>query len=249
MKIVSINSVPYGSTGHIMKDITHYANLTGNMAQCYCRKWKDNKAEAIAIPFGSYLENAVHVVLSQITGLNGCFSLLGTYKLLKEITKINPDIIHLHNLHFWYINLPMLFHYIKKHNIRTVWTLHDCWSFTGQCPHFTMVKCNKWKTGCYDCEQYRLYPQAYVDQTKLMYRLKKKWFTGIENMTIVTPSQWLADLVKQSFLSDYPVKVINNGIDLNVFKPTESDFRETHGITPKSGGGGESSLRSSDWME
>lgn len=141
--------------------------------------------------------------------------------MLKEIDKFHPDIIHLHNLHDSYINLPMLFSYIKKHDIPVVWTLHDCWSFTGQCPHFTMVKCDEWKTGCHDCPQYKEYPSSLYDNTKMMWRLKKKWFTGVKNMTIVTPSKWLAGLVKESYLRDYPVQVINNGIDLNVFKPAE----------------------------
>mgnify|MGYP002532974705 FL=1 len=163
----------------------------------------------------------MNVALARITGYNGCFAWIETHKLLKEIDKFHPDIIHLHNLHDSYINLPMLFSYIKKHDIPVVWTLHDCWSFTGQCPYFTMVKCDEWKTGCHDCPQYKEYPSSLYDNTKMMWRLKKKWFTGVKNMTIVTPSKWLAGLVKESYLRDYPVQVINNGIDLNVFKPAE----------------------------
>ena len=112
--------------------------------------------------------------------------------------------------------------------MRVVWTLHDCWAMTGQCPHFAMIKCDKWKTGCHHCPQYRQYPQSYVDRTKTMWKFKKKWFTGVRNMTIVTPSHWLAELVKESFLKEYPVRVIHNGIDLSVFRPTESDFREKY---------------------
>lgn len=112
-----------------------------------------------------------------------------------------------------------------------IWTLHDCWSFTGHCPYFDIAHCDKWKTGCHNCPQYREYPQSLFDNSKFMWKLKKKWFTGVENMTIVTPSQWLADLVKQSYLKDYPVKVINNGIDLSVFKPADSDFREKYHIS------------------
>jgi glycosyltransferase involved in cell wall biosynthesis len=96
-----------------------------------------------------------------------------------------------------------------------------------------MLNCEKWKTGCSKCPQYRKYPRAFVDRTKTMWRLKRKWFSGIENMVITTPSTWLADLVKQSYLKNYPVKVINNGIDLSVFKPTYSDFRIRHGLNGK----------------
>ena len=141
--------------------------------------------------------------------------------------------LHLHNLHNSYINLPMLFRFIKKNQIPVIWTLHDCWAFTGHCPHFTLNKCDKWKNGCHHCELHREYPKSYVDHSKLMYGLKKKWFCGVENLTIVTPSVWLGNLVKQSFLSDYPVRVIHNGIDLDVFRPTESNFRKNHGITDK----------------
>ncbi len=122
----------------------------------------------------------------------------------------------------------MLFKYIKKHSIKTVWTLHDCWSFTGQCPYFSSINCDKWKTGCFDCPQINIYPVSKVDQTRKMWKRKRGWFSGVENLTVVTPSEWLASLVKQSFLKDYPVKVINNGIDLDVFKPTESGFRKEH---------------------
>ena len=182
---------------------------------------------------GNRISRNIHLKLSQITGYNGCFSYLSTKRFIKKIDEYKPDVIHLHNLHNCYINLPMLFNYIKKHNIPVVWTLHDCWAFTGQCPHFTMVKCDGWKTGCNNCPQYRQYPASYVDRTKMMWKLKKKWFTGVQNMTIVTPSQWLADLVNESFLAEYPIKVINNGIDLSVFKPTENDFREKYGLQNK----------------
>ena len=154
----------------------------------------------------------------------------GTRQLITMLEEFQPDIIHLHNLHKFCINISMLFQYIKRSNVSVVWTLHDCWAFTGQCPHFTVVKCDKWKEGCYHCPQIGVYPKSRIDNSRRMYALKKQCFTGIENMTIVTPSQWLADLVKQSFLKEYPVKVINNGIDLHTFQPTTSDFRERNGI-------------------
>ena len=125
----------------------------------------------------------------------------------------------------------MLFNYIKKSDIPVVWTLHDCWAFTGQCPHFTLAKCDKWKTGCYDCPQYREYPASLYDNTKRMWKLKKKWFTGVKNITIVTPSKWLAELAKESYLKKYPIKVINNGINLKIFKPTTGNFKERYKIS------------------
>lgn len=207
--------------GHIVKIC--YPNINENR-----KKYVDD-----AIMIGNDFSRYIHIALSQLTGLNGCFSFFSTFLFLKKIKKLNPDIIHLHNIHDCFINYPLLFRFIKKHNIKTICTLHDCWSFTGHCAHFDYIACSKWREGCESCVQYKSYPKSYIDNSKQMYRLKKKWFTGVKDLTIVTPSSWLADLVKQSFLKDYPVKVINNGIDLSVFKPTESNFREKYNCEDK----------------
>lgn len=232
MKIAEINSCNFGSTGKIMLEIADVAEKDGHTAVvCYPKSRTNAKKQKESdIVIGIRLSRNLHLKLAGITGLNGCFSYFSTLHFLRKLDKFKPDIVHLHNLHNSYINLPLLFNYIKKHNIKTVWTLHDCWAFTGQCPYFTMVKCDKWKTGCHNCPQYGQYPESRVDRTKTMWQLKKKWFTGVKDMTIVTPSQWLADLVNESYLKDYPVRVINNGIDLDVFKPTPSSFREKYGL-------------------
>lgn len=235
IKIIEINSCNFGSTGNIMLNIADIARKEGNTAYIAYPDSNSNRRKRVDsdICIGSRITRNIHLQLAKLTGFNGCFSILVTWRFLKKVNKIKPDIVHLHNLHNCYINLPLLFKYIKRHNIKTIWTLHDCWTFTGQCPHFAMAKCDKWKTGCHSCKQYKEYPQSNVDRTKTMYRLKKNWFTGVNDMMIVTPSQWLADLVKQSFLRDYMVKVINNGIDLSVFKPTESDFRQKYNLQDK----------------
>ena len=233
MKILEINQVNFGSTGHIMLQIADLATKKGHEVICsfYARRNKDKDKNCIYI--GNKISHNIHKKLYRKTGNNGCYSKISTWNFLRKVKKFDPDLIHIHNLHNCYINLPMLFDYIKKNNKKVVWTLHDCWSFTGQCPYFTAVGCEKWKTGCHDCEQINRYPSCSVDRTDKMWKLKKEWFTGVQNLTIVTPSQWLADLVKQSFLKDYPVKVINNGINLDVFKPTESDFRTKHNLEDK----------------
>lgn len=231
MNIVEINTCDYGSTGKIMLQIASCSKQIGNITT-FSRGWKHKKNYGTDCSYiGSFIQNGIHHVLSVITGNEGCFSVKGTKNFLSQLDKVKPDIIHLHNLHGWYIDIPLLFRYIKRHDIKVIWTLHDCWAFTGHCPYFTMVKCDKWKTGCYKCPNYKEYPKSLFDNSKKMYRLKKEWFTGVENLTIVTPSEWLAGLVKQSFLKNYPVKVIHNGIDLNVFKPTESDFRKKYNIS------------------
>ena len=236
MKICQINGGVFGSTGKIMFGIANVANLAEMETLCFSPVTSTNRRKEPDEPYikiGNYYSRRLNVLLGRITGFSGCFAPFATLKLLRRISKFQPDVIHLHNLHDGYINLPMLFRYIKKHNIRTIWTLHDCWGFTGHCPYFTMVGCDRWKTECYRCPQYKEYPKSYVDQSKMLYRLKKKWFTGVSDLTIVTPSQWLVDIVKLSFLKDYPIRVINNGIDLEIFCPTKSNFRTKYGFENK----------------
>lgn len=235
MRIVEINATNFASTGKIMLQVSAAIKTLDNDVWCCFPKSRDNSKFKVdnIILIGNRISRNIHILLSEFIGLNGCFSFFSTKKFLKQLKYIQPDIIHLHNLHGNYINLPLLFNYIKKNNVKVIWTLHDCWAFTGHCPHFTMEKCDKWQTGCFKCPRYKDYPKSLFDNSKTMWKLKKRWFTGVKNLTIVTPSEWLAGLVKQSHLKDYPVKVINNGIDLNVFKPTESNFREKYNIGNK----------------
>lgn len=226
MRIVQINGGAKGSTGKIMMGIAEVARAQRHEVMCASPITTTNRDAGEDCGYyriGTFNSRRINVALARITGFNGCFAWVETSKLLKKIDEFNPDIIHLHNLHDSYINLPLLFSYIKKKHIATVWTLHDCWSFTGQCPYFSMVNCEKWKDGCHDCPQYKEYPSTVYDNSKRMWKLKRKWFTGVENMTIVTPSKWLAELVRKSYLKEYPIKVINNGIDLEIFKPTPCD--------------------------
>ena len=229
MKIAEINMVDYGSTGKIMLHIADNARRAGHVVRTFSKKWKrqtpPNTEHAY---FGTTLENGIHVFLSQMVGYQGLFSYFGTKQLVHELEKYQPDIVHLHNLHDSCLCLPILFNYLKEKNISVVWTFHDCWAMTGQCHHFIMAKCNKWKTGCYCCPQ--LTAKLPMDCSAFMWKHKQKWFNGIRNMIIVTPSQWLASLVGESFLQDYPVHIINNGIDLSVFRPRQSNFRDDYGI-------------------
>jgi glycosyltransferase involved in cell wall biosynthesis len=158
-----------------------------------------------------------------------------TKEFLKWAEEFNPDMLWLHNLHSYFLNYEMLFEWIKtRPQMEVKWTLHDCWSFTGHCVHFTVVKCYKWKTECKECPQLKEYPASLVfSNCEDTFKRKKQAFTGVKNMTIITPSNWLADLVKQSFLKEYPVEVVHNTIDLNIFKPTPSDFRECYGLENK----------------
>lgn len=229
--IVSVNLGNFGSTGTIAREIVSMAESAGFQAYAAYPGNRLNKPEQKGdIKISTWPVRKISEMLANLTGMSDCFAYSATWKLTRFIDELSAVLLHLHNLHGSYINIPLFFLFIKSHHIPVIWTLHDCWAFTGHCPHFTMEKCNKWVTGCYACKKYRDYPRSFADNSKMMWKLKKKWFTGVEDLTIVTPSQWLADLVKQSFLKDYPVRVIHNGIDLTVFKPTESIFREKYGI-------------------
>lgn len=234
MKICYINLCNYGSTGSIVRQLAEIAKAKGHdVMVAYPDNFKNKPAQVGDYLIESQRYNYVSGELSTFTGFDCCFAVSATRKLLCQLDNFQPDIIHLHNIHGWYINISMLFRYIKKHNVRVVWTLHDCWAFTGHCPHFQENNCEKWKTGCHSCELHMNYPKSYLDNSKWMYAIKKHCFTGVQNMTIVTPSEWLASLVKQSFLGCYPVQVINNGIDLSVYGPSDSDFRQRFHIEDK----------------
>ena len=181
IKILQINSLNFGSTGNIMLNISRTAQLNGYTSYLAYPKSRSNNKKRIdnKILIGNTIERNIHLRLAYYTGLNGYFSSLGTKHFLNKVDKIKPDIIHLHNLHNCYINLKMLFDYIKDRNVPVVWTLHDCWAFTGQCPYFTIVQCEKWKTGCFDCPKYKEYPSSRVDKTYKMYNLKSDWFTCV----------------------------------------------------------------------
>ena len=234
MRILEINSVNYGSTGCIMRNIALEAEKMGVEVFTSCQLGKSTKGEKYHrhIYIGNRIDRNIHLRLGKLTGKYGMYSKKITDKFISEIDELKPDLIHIHNLHKGYINIGILFDYIKQRNVPVVWTLHDCWSFTGQCPYFDIVKCDKWKNGCGDCPSYKEYPSN-IDSTAFMYKKKKEWFQGINNMTIVTPSKWLSYLVKESFLGEYNIKVINNGIDLEVFKPVESELRKQHHLEGK----------------
>lgn len=231
MKIFAINGVAYGSTGRIMFDLADALEAEDHQVLCTAGfTWKTVRRPDFFIT-SNIIEKTIHMCLARITGLTGCFSVLSTWRLLRKLDVYKPDIIHLHNLHGWFLNLPMFCRYIKKRGIPVVWTLHDCWILTGHCPHFEMVGCEKWKTECHHCPLYRQYPQTLTDHSAQMHRRKKRWFSGFRYLTFATPSQWLADRLGESYLSSYPVEVIPNGIDSTIFCPRKSNIRQRYKIT------------------
>lgn len=227
MKIVQINTTcGVGSTGKIAEGISRL--LSENSTENYILYSVKTDHYLLGIPCSNSKYVMIQAGLSHLMGDYGFHAGRAARKIVTELRRIQPDIVHLHNIHGHDCDLTKLFSYFKNNKIKLVWTFHDCWAFTAYCPHFTMVKCDKWKDGCRDCPQRKEY-SLFFDRSSELYQRKKELFTGLD-LTIVTPSQWLADLVKQSFLKDYPVKVINNGIDLSIFKPTPSDFRRKYAI-------------------
>ncbi len=234
MKVLQINSVcGIGSTGRIATDIHNILIAQGHESYiAYGRGLPRNCDTSIRI--GTKYDNYTHGVLTRVFDKHGFGSRKATQKFIKEVKKLDPDIIHLHNIHGYYINIEILFDYLKEAYKPVIWTLHDCWAFTGHCSYFDYIGCTRWKTQCYNCPGKRSYPaSAFLDNSKMNYSKKKAIFTGIKNLIIVTPSKWLAGLVKQSYLKKHPVKIINNGIDLEVFRPIKNDFREKYSLQKK----------------
>ncbi len=235
MNVLQINTVyAQGSTGNIAKmlhDLCLDHQLTC-VTGCRCiPKGQDALEDVIAV--SSTWDSRVHGWWSWFTMFKGMGSYRKTAAFLKRLKNDMPDLIHLHNLHGSYIHLPLLFRFIKEHNIPVVWTLHDCWAFTAICSHYTIAQCDRWQTGCHDCPQRKRFSAAPVDSSKRVWSLKRSWFQQVPNMTIVTPSAWLSAQVKASFLKEYPVMTIHNGIDLQVFSPTDSDFRQRYHLEDK----------------
>lgn len=234
MRVAIINAVTVGSTGKIMFSIAERAREKNMEVRTISSSWARTKDYCFHSYIGFDSVRKLNQLYGAVFGKHEELLPLNTHKIITHLKRFSPDIIHLHNLHGCYLNHKLLFNYLKTCGAKIIWTLHDCWPFTGRCAHFTMIGCEKWKTGCHHCKLEKgIYPASMIDTSKSTWKRKKEMFTGVPDMTIVTPSEWLAGLVKQSFLKDYPVKVINNGIDLSVFKPTESSWREEMGLTGK----------------
>lgn len=236
MKILQINVVcGNGSTGKIATDI--YDILVKNGHECkiaYGRGEANNIPQQDAIRIGTDIDVKIHAGMTRLTDRTGFYSSKATRKLISEIEVYGPDVIHLHNIHGYFINIEILFEFLERYKKPVIWTLHDCWSFTGHCSYFDYVQCYKWKTQCNKCPQKTSYPKSsLLDNSKQNYIDKKRLFTSVEDMTIVTPSNWLAGLVKESYLGKYPVKVIPNGIDLEKFKPNKGKVRDLYHIGNK----------------
>ena len=234
-KLLQINSVANaGSTGRIAEDIGNLTIENGwNSFIAYGRNANPSKSSLIRI--GTNWDVYKHVLKTRLLDQHGFGSINATLKFIGQIEQIKPDIIHLHNIHGYYLNIELLFRYLKTKSIPVVWTLHDCWPFTGHCSYFSYIGCEKWKTECNNCPQIHEYPGSFfIDRSKPNFRNKKEIFTSIKNITLVPVSKWLGDLANQSFLGGSPILVINNGVDLQTFEPKNtSDLKNKIGVSKK----------------
>ena len=226
MKLLQINTtLNSGSTGRIAEDIG-LASISFGYQSYIASSYTSRHSKSEVITIGSEFDRKLHGIKTRLLDRHGFGSTNATQSLITKIKEVKPDIIHLHNIHGYYLNIRILFNYLKEVQLPVVWTFHDCWPFTGHCSYFDAVNCNKWQTECNNCPNIKGYPASWgVDQSKRNFNDKNQIFNGLSSLQIVTPSHWLADHVSKSFLSGYTVKVIHNGINLNAFQPQLSNER------------------------
>lgn len=217
-KLLLINpSKNFGSTGKIVEQIGLLAESKGwRVCVAHSARY-ERQSQLESLTIGNKTAERIHALMAFCFDRQGLYSKRETRKMIEAIKQYNPDIIHLHNIHGYFLNYPILFSYLAKADIPIVWTMHDCWSFTGHCTYFDKVGCEKWKTHCQECNNLSDYPKAIVDRSYKNFENKRRFLTGVKNITMVPVSDWLGRLTKDSFMGKYPIKVIHNGIDLNRF--------------------------------
>ena len=237
MRVLLVNVVcGAGSTGRICADLARKFIANGDEVRiAYGRGTAPEDLRSIARRIGTDWECRLHGLSTRLFDTHGFGSKYGTSEFLKWAEDFKPDLLWLHVIHGYYLNVEMLFQWIKEQpQLQVKWTMHDCWSFTGHCSHFVMTNCQQWKTHCLHCPELREYPSCYgPGAVRRNFDRKRRAFSGVKNMTILTPCRWLADLVKESFLKEYPVEVHYNTIDQSIFKPTPSDFRQRFNLQEK----------------
>jgi len=219
-KLLQINTAGgRGAAGGIPETLDAMAHARGIDAHLAVGRPNGSRA-AHLMRIGSYASMAIHLAATRIADRHGLHSRPATLKLIHEAEALNPDIIHLHNIHGYYLHIPTLFGWLRGTGRPVVWTLHDCWTMTGHCSFFSTADCARWRTGCHDCPLRSQYPASLLfDRSEANYALKRRLFTSVPQLTLVSVSQWLDSVVAQSFMRDVPRCVIPNGIDLTTFRP------------------------------
>lgn len=222
------SSLNCGAPGRIVEQIGLLAESRGWVCYVVHGRKYSNPSKLYSIPVETVLGEKIHTIKSLLLDNHGLNSTTATKRLVDRLKEINPDIIHLHNLHGYFLNYKILFDYLKESNKQIVWTLHDCWSFTGHCAHFDFIGCDKWKTGCKSCPAKTSYPRSFfLSLSARNYQIKKDSFTSVEkNITLVPVSKWLENFIKNSFLKNCKVHTIYNGIDTSLFIPKSDDIKQ-----------------------
>lgn len=235
MKVLMINSVcGIRSTGRICTDIAELLEKQGHDCNiAYGRENVPEKYQKYSVKVGKRTNIYVHALKARLFDSAGFSSKRATQKLIKRIIKYDPDIIHLHNLHGYYIHVGVLFDFLKKYNKPILWSFYDCWSFTGHCSHFDFNQCAQWKTGCESCVYKYEYPKSLFSRAKYNYKKKKQLFSNLPKLQLIVPSHWMKSMVSQSYMKDYSIQVLPNGIDLNVFGAIDTTFRLDNRLTDK----------------
>lgn len=233
MKILYLDVVcKQGSTGKIVYDLYAQSRADGHTAAvCYGRG--PVVAEENIFKFGLDWETRFHALMTRLTGWTGCFSPVSTRRLIRFMEAFRPDVVHLHELHAYFVNLKPLLRYLAERRIPVVHTLHCEFSYTGKCGH--SYQCQRWKTGCGACPHLRDYPKTlWFDRTAAMWAEKKRLFSALDKLVVTVPSQWLAERARESFLGNREICVIHNGIDAgHIFHPQPCErLREKYRIGP-----------------
>lgn len=223
------------STGRICTDLAAALEEQGHEVKiAYGRENVPEQFQKYAVRIGNDFDVKLHGLKARLLDGAGFGSKRVTEKFIKWVKEYDPDIIHLHNIHGYYINIEVLFRYLQTCGKKIIWTLHDCWSFTGHCVYFDYVNCNKWEKECNHCPQKKEYPaRVGPDFSKRNFNIKKDLFSEIPNLILVTPSQWLANLLSYSYMKKYTVRVIYNGVDTSVFRPVKSEIKEKYNCQGK----------------
>lgn len=234
-KVIQINTVSnFGSTGKIMEAIGLLAKSEGWDTKIAVGGRYSLQSQLETYTISTVNQSRISAMHSLLTDRHGFANRSETKAFLSWLKEETPDIVHLHNFHSYIINIELLFNYLAASKTPVVWTLHDCWPFTGHCSHFIDIDCYKWKGGCFDCPKTHSFPKSlFFDRSRQNYRDKKRLFTSVNNLSLVTVSHWLGNMVEQSFLGKYPVNVIPNGVDLKKFKPSVSHVKSKYNLDDK----------------
>lgn len=229
-KLLQINPVlrQNTSTGRIMQEIGELAARYGWRTYMAYSKGRDGirECQSEIVPVGNKWSTLWHGVETRLFDRHGLASKGATRQFVKRIEEIQPDVVHIHNIHGYFLNYPILFDYLAGSGVPVIWTVHDCWLYTGHCYYYSFVGCDRWKSGCYDCPQKKEFPASWLfDRSRQNFADKREAFTRLakDQLTIVPVSDWIRGEMQQSFLKDYPFQVIHNGINTDVFKVYESN--------------------------